>query len=386
MRILVLHSRYQSGPVSGENRVVQDEVQLLTDAGHQVSLWAPESFVAGSLLKAGISAVWSRSAESEVRRLVKEQSSQVVHCHNLIPALSPAVITAASQAGAAVVMTLHNYRLLCLPATFLRDGEICEDCQGKAPWRGVLHRCYRGSMGGSGALAASLMLHRQLRTFERVARFLAVSRFVRIKHIEGGFPEQQIRVKPNFVWPGTRRTGAGDYFLYLGRLSHEKGVATLLQAWPGLKVPLLVAGDGPDRAALEEMAPRAVRFLGSVDPSKAMSLISGARALLMPSIWYEGAPRSALEAFSSGVPVLASDIGALPDTIDHGVSGLLLPPADPAAWAEGIRRLLLDREADCLGRGAWEAWSARYSPNAGLRDLEEAYEDAISSRSGPSLD
>ena len=235
MRVLILHSRYLSGTTSGENRVVEDEARLLRDAGHDVLVWAPspsELGVAGRV-RAGASALWSARAVEKVRRLIGRHQPQVVHCHNLFPMLSPAVIRAAA-AEAPVVATLHNFRLLCLPATFVRDGEPCEDCLGHLPWRGVRYRCYRGSRLGSGALAGSLGLHRALGTFDDVRRFLAVSDFVRAKHVEAGFPPEQIKVKPNFSWPLPRREGPGEYFLYLGRLSPEKGVPTLLEAWRGL--------------------------------------------------------------------------------------------------------------------------------------------------------
>ena len=154
MRILVLHSRYLSGQTSGENRVVEDEVELLSEAGHDVQVWSPSPSPSPSelstlgLARLGVGAVWSRAAVKEVRRLMRRQRTEIVHCHNLFPMLSPAVLSAAAAEGASVVMTLHNYRLFCLPATFLRDGRICEDCLGHIPWRGVMHRCYRDSTLG----------------------------------------------------------------------------------------------------------------------------------------------------------------------------------------------------------------------------------------------
>jgi hypothetical protein len=147
LRILILHSRYLSGDASGENRVVEDEYRLLKEGGHDVLLWQPSpTDVRGlGLLRTSASAIWSRSAAQQVVNLVREHRSDVVHIHNLIPALSPAVIRGVAAEGIPVVVTLHNYRYMCLPATFLRDDRICEDCLGHVPWRGVYHRCYRGS-------------------------------------------------------------------------------------------------------------------------------------------------------------------------------------------------------------------------------------------------
>ncbi len=158
LRILILHSPYLTGDASGENRVVEQEARLLEAAGHSVWTFLPERRASRRLGggREALSAVWSGDAVRRVRGLIARDSPDVVHCHNLFPALSPAVLRAADDAGAAVVMTLHNYRLLCLPATFLRDGRVCELCLGRQPWRGVVHRCYRGSLGGSAALGTSL--------------------------------------------------------------------------------------------------------------------------------------------------------------------------------------------------------------------------------------
>ncbi|MBA3349286.1 MAG: glycosyltransferase, partial [Actinobacteria bacterium] len=248
MRILVGHSRYQSGPVSGENRVVDDEVELLRGAGHDVLLWDPEAATASGfgLAKTAQQAIWATESVGDLRRAIRDHRPDVAHFHNLFPVLSPAVLRAASDDGIPTVMTLHNYRLLCLPATFLRDGNVCEDCLGHLPWRGIVHRCFRDSLPGSAAYAASLSLHRGLRSFERVALFLCVSRFVADKHVEAGWGRDRLEVKPNFTWPSPKRVGPGEYFLFLGRLSSEKGAGVLIETWRPELGRLVVAGDGPE--------------------------------------------------------------------------------------------------------------------------------------------
>src|SRR5262249_30270757 len=158
-------------------------------------------------LHEGISAIWSAAAVRNIEKLVRSHRPDIVHCHNLFPGLSPAVLRAVRGTSAAVVMTLHNYRLVCLPATLLRDWTICEDCVGRLPWRGVAHGCYRKSTAGSAALAVSLGLHRGLGTFDRVDLYLAVSEFVRAKHVDAGLSAERILTKPNFVWPSQRRDG-----------------------------------------------------------------------------------------------------------------------------------------------------------------------------------
>jgi glycosyltransferase involved in cell wall biosynthesis len=366
--------------VSGENRVVDDEARLLIEGGHQVDVWDPAPADAHGLRLAGTAAraIWSTEATARVRALILRSKAEIVHCHNLFPQLSPAVLRAASSEGVAVVMTLHNYRLLCLPATFIRDGRVCEDCLGRTPWPGVVHACYRDSTLGSAALATSLSLHNAFRTFDRVTRYLAVSGFVRRKYVEAGWPDDRIEVKSNFAWENPKREGPGRYFLYLGRLSPEKGIRTLLSVWSRSSMPLLVVGDGPAAQALKEDAPPNVEFRPTVSPAEVPALIREARALLLPSVCYEAQPRVILEAYAAGVPVLASDLGALPEAVPPD-SGLLVPPGDAAAWADAVERLLDDRESERLGEGAWRRWRDRYSPERGLQNLEDAYRRAVAS-------
>ena len=314
-----------------------------------------------------------------MREMVRSHRIQIVHVHNLFPTLSPAVLRSATKAGAVVLVTLHNYRLLCLPANLLRDGRVCEACVGRLPWRGIRYRCYRGSALGSGVLAASLTAHRRFGTFDCVTRYLAVSEFVMRKHLEAGIiPGHLIVVKPNFSWPAPAREGPGEYYLFLGRLAPEKGVDTLLSAWGG-RVPgrLVIAGHGPEASRLRRAAPKGVEFRGPVAASEVPALMAGARALLVPSRWYEAAPRTIIEAYAAGVPVLASDIGALRDAVEDGVTGYLVPPEDAGAWAGAAERLADDGESERLGEGGRSRWMQRHSPERGLEGLVSTYREAL---------
>ena len=383
MRILILHSRYLSGDASGENRVVEDEFRLLQEGGHDVRLWqpSPTDTQGLGLIKTSVSAIWSRSAAQEVVQLARKQGSDVVHIHNLIPALSPAVIRAVAGEGIPVVVTLHNYRYMCLPATFLRDNRICEDCLGHVPWRGVYHRCYRGSVLASGVMATAFTLHGKLGTFDRVAKFLAVSSFIREKYIEAGFSPESIAIKSNFAWPTDVRRGAGDYFLFVGRLSEEKGVETLVKAWDRSLGRLVIVGDGPQGPMLRASASDGVEFRGFVPGEEIPEILRGARALLFPSICYEAQPRTILEAYAVGVPVIASAIGGISDLVDKG-SGYAVSPHDPQEWFRTIGLLRDDALATRLGANAFRLWQSRYSPEQGRRHLEDAYMAASQMRGG----
>lgn len=378
MRVLIIHSRYLSGLASGENSVVEDEARLLSEGGHEVQVWQPTpSHVAGvGLVRTGIETAWSAQAVAQVRAMVREAGAHVVHAHNLFPTLSPAVLSAAADEGATVIMTLHNYRLMCLPATYLRSGRICEDCAGRLPWRGVLHRCYRGSLPGSAALAASLSVHRALRTFDRVDLYLAVSEFLRAKYVDAGFRPERVRIKSNFAWATTRRQGSGDFFLYVGRLSAEKGIHTVVRAWHDVPARLIVVGDGPDAEELRSIAPEHVEFTGLLRRAEVADLLTKAKALLVPSLSYEAQPRAILEAYAAGVPVIASRIGGLPDLVTDGESGRLVSPRRPGAWAEAVVQLLNESETERLAEGAYQLWKSRYSPERALENLNEVYQSA----------
>lgn len=379
MRIGIAHSRYLSGPISGENRVVEDEASLLREAGHEVFVWSPipEAESKRDLLRVGAQSTWSLRATKELTRLATENDLDVVHFHNLFPLVSPAGIRAVASKGVATVMTLHNYRLLCLPAVFVRDERVCEDCLGHVPWRGVVHRCYRGSALGSASLALSLSLHRAIGTFERMSLFFAGSRFVRDKHVQAGIDPARIEVKPNFVWPLERRKGPGEYYLYLGRMSPEKGIDRLVAAWRSISSPLLVVGDGPQLEGVRRIAPPNVRFTGGVEPGAVPELVQGARAVMIPSVTYESAPRAVLEAYSAGVPVIASRIGALPEVVEDSVTGILADPFVASDWPSAVRTLDDDRASEAMGGNAWNRWRENHSPEQGLKGLEHGYREAM---------
>lgn len=377
MKVLIVHADYQSGPASGENQVVNDEARLLEEAGHDVRRLtrAPMSSGVRGTFRSGADAVWSRLSVKEVSKLIADDRPDVVHCHNILTGISPAIIHSISRTSVPIVMSLHNYRLMCLPGTFLRDGELCELCRGRLPVPGVRWACYKGSRIASGVLGSSLALHRAVGSFDRVTLFAAVSEFLRGKHIEGGMEERRIVVKPNFAWPAERREKS-DYFMFMGRLAPEKGVRTLIDAWRGVKSKLLVVGDGAEAPPLRAIAPSNVEFLGSVEHERALGLLGRARGLLVPSLWYEGAPRTILEAYAAGVPVLGSRIGALPELIEDGVSGLLIRPGEPEAWRLGIAALEDESTARGLGEGAHELWNRHYRPDGALENLLTVYRKA----------
>jgi glycosyltransferase involved in cell wall biosynthesis len=385
MRVLQLHTSYRNR--GGEDAVVEAEGDLLRAAGHDVrtirAANAPSPLRAGQQLA---QAPWNRGASRRVRRAIAAAPPDVIHVHNTWFALSPAVLPAARASGAAVVVTLHNYRLLCANGLLFRDGRPCTDCVGTHPWHGVTHACYRSSRLQSVPAAATIAFNRRRQTWEHNADlFLALTDFARRQFILGGLPAERIAVKPHFVADAPARSGppalsrAG---LYVGRLSAEKGVDTLLDAFARvgeLGLELVVIGDGPQRAQLMRQAGPAVRFTGALPRRAVQDWLGRARVCAFPSRWFETFGLVLPEAMAAGLPVIASDLGGTPDVVGSDGAGLLVRPGDPAAWADALSQSADDRWVDRAGAQARQRHQRLYSPAAGLAGLERAYQTASES-------
>lgn len=386
MRVAMLHNRYRSGQPSGENTVVGQTIDLLRDAGHEVDLYAHDSdSIAGMSRKSRallpLRSVWSFSDERDLTLRWQERRPDIVHVHNTFPLFSPSVLAAAAGQRLPVVATLHNFRLMCANGVLQRDGGPCEACVGRIPWRGVVHGCYRESRAQSVPLAAAITVHRGLRTWQRhVTTFIAPSEFVRSRYVRDGFAADRIVVKPHAVpQAGPVRAGAGEFVLFLGRLTQEKGFADLLAAWDRTLGELVVVGDGPLRAAGEARAARdpSVRMLGALPWRDCMDLLPSARVLVVPARSYETFGLVVVEAFAHGVPVVSSRIGALAELVDDGATGALAPPGDPQELRRALGRLADPGVSIACGRRAREVYLQRFTPERDLAATERIYADAI---------
>lgn len=391
MRILVGHNFYQQA--GGEDNVFAAETEMLESHGHDVVRYTRhnDEFRELSALRACAVTLWNRGSHDELRAILARERPDVCHFHNTFPLMSPSVFAAAASMGVPVVLTLHNYRLVCPAGVLMRDGRVCEECVGgPVPWRAVAHSCYRGSRAASASVAAMLALHRFLGTWrDRIDLFIALTEFAREKMIQGGLPAGKIAVKPNFILPDPGFSSErADYALFVGRLTEEKGITTLLEAWRtiGDRVPLRIIGDGPmageARRAAESLP--GVTYLGRVPRSESLSQIRGARVLVFPSTWYEGLPLTILEAYATGLPVIASNLGSIREVVLDGRTGLLFTPGSPSELA--CKVLDLTRRGGQLiemGREARREFERKYTREKNYRQLTDCYRRVLSEKDSP---
>lgn len=382
-RVLVVHNRYQHA--GGEDSVVASEIDLLRSYGHTVKRYDRDNSEVESLGKVSLAAqtVWSRRTTRDLARDFLEFRPDVVHVHNTFPLISPSVYWLANRQRVPVVQTIHNFRLLCLQAMFLRNGHVCEDCIGHSLWRGVVRKCYRGSYLASAAAGFAMQVHRFAGTFrDKINMYVALNSFCRDKLVAGGLPANRIRIKPNFIASlpvgPEERTGNP---LFVGRLSEEKGVGLLANVARhlGARTVIDVVGSGPQAGELSGVA--GLRMLGAQPPERVYELMRNAPFLIMPSIWYENMPRTLVEAYACGTPVIASRLGALAELVDHRVSGLLFSSgsgdelARMAEWA-----ISHPQEMRIMGKAARRIYEFNYTPEANYEMLTAIYADALHDR------
>jgi glycosyltransferase involved in cell wall biosynthesis len=380
LRILSIHNNYKFR--GGEDESRESEERLLREMGHQVDLYEENNTRIAKINPANLAlrTVWSQQSYRTVQSKLRQNRCDLIHVQNFFPLISPSVYYAAQAENVPIIQTLRNYRLICPNGLFFRDGRVCEDCLGKfVPYPGVTHACYRQDRGATAATAAMLTFHRTIGTWNRVNLFITLSEFARQKFIEAGFPAAKMLVKPNFVHPDPGvGGGSGDYALYVGRLSVEKGLDVLISAWERLstKMPLKIVGEGP----LAEMVVAAtlrmphIEWLGQRPISEVHELMGEAKFLIFPSKWYETFGRVAVEAFAKGTPVIASNIGAIAELIDLPKNGLCFNPGDPQDLADKVEWCLshpkLVREMRRYARAEYES---KYTATQNYSQLIEIY-------------
>jgi glycosyltransferase involved in cell wall biosynthesis len=350
VKILLVHNSYQQS--GGEDAVFEQERRLLELNGHIVityerSNWEVNSYSGLRRVELVGRAIWAKDVRQQFARLLDQEKPDLVHVHNIFVMISPSIFSACRDADVPVVQTLHNYRLYCPAATFFRDGHICEECVEHGLWRGVVHGCYRDSRSATAVVAMMLAVHRQLQTWTReVDCYIVLSECARTKFLECGLPAEKIFVKSNFVHPDPCPPGPGgarEYALFVGRLSPEKRVTTMLAAWThlrNLKIPLVVLGGGPQLEQLKKQVADQgmtnISFRGPTSHDQTLAMMRTARFLVFPSEWYENFPVTIAESFACGVPVICSRIGAMQEIVADGRTGLHFRSGDAIDLSEKV--------------------------------------------------
>lgn len=345
-----------------------------------VELEPPPRGLAG--IAAGARMVWSPSSARGMARALERFQPDVVHCHNIYHQLSPSVLAPVRRAGVRCVMTLHDYKLACPSYQMLDHGRLCDACVGHSKFQAARHRCKSDSLAASALLSVESSLHRRLGAYNGVQVFISPSRFLADVMLRDGIPAERLAVVNHFVEMGQSapsRSGRAG-FVFAGRLAPEKGVDTLIRAAAlmGGSTLVHIAGDGPERRSLEALAagvaPERVQFHGRLEKQELQALVGSCIASVVPSRWNENQPMTILESYALQVPAVVTGLGGMPELVEDGVEGLVVPPDEPAALAAALSGLAADpQRAVRMGALGRERLARQFAPDLHLRRLEAVY-------------
>lgn len=384
MKIALLHNYYQIK--GGEDAVLEQERNLLLNGGNEVSLYTISNDSITSFydkFKVFLQAHYSSSSKQKIKNFLERFRPDIVHVHNFFPLLTPSIFDACNELKIPAVLTVHNFRLICPSALLMHDGQIYEKAIRGSAYKTVFDRVYKNSLLGTLSVAHMIEHHKKKRTWQvKVSKIICLTEFQKSKFLEAGFKSDNIRVKPNFkintVSESDLSNQRNGRALFVGRLSHEKGLELLLDAFSNLPYDLDVVGDG-DLEFLKSTAPGNIHFLGHLPREQVEQKMLSASVLLMPSIWYEGFPMVLVEAFSNGLPVICSDIGSMAEIVEHGKTGMHFKKGDMADLREKIVQLLSDHNVSTkMGKKAREVYLEKYTDRVNYRILMKIYQEAMS--------
>ena len=391
MRILYCHNYYRHR--GGEDVSFELDVQRLRSAGHDVEVFTRDNHeLRGGPLGTAARSLFNRATAAAIRERLTEFRPDVLHCNNLFPQITPSVCSVAAKLGVPVVMALRNYRSFCANTFFFRDGKVCTKCLGlPAAVHGIRHRCYRDSVSAS-AVVAAIQTHRRVARVDRwIDAYVTPSEFSRTLHVENGYPASKVFVRPNYIHPDLGaespqqavRQNSGAVFV--GRLSKEKGVDTLIDAWQRheLDISLTIIGGGPETDSVREAAasdPR-ITMTGSLPTNEVLAHLAAAECLIMPSRWFETFGRTIAEAFSRGTPAIVSDLGAMAELVDPAC-GWKFPAGDAEALADRVHRLRGQSETEraAMRSAARARYESRFSWEQSYRRLLRCYRQVFENR------
>jgi len=389
MRILLIHNQYkQSG---GEDVVFKSESDLLLKHGHQVDNLVYDNSIIETIydkLMSGLKLIYNPDTAHDLFVKIRDFKPDIIHVHNILPLVSPSIFYVARKWNIPLVLTLHNYRLICPSATLFFKGKIYEKSIHSilpfdAIWKGV----YRNSSIQTAAVALMTAVHNIIGTWKnQVDCFITLTEFARKKIINStlSIPENKLVVKPNFAEDcGYGSDHREDYFLFVGRLTEEKGIRTLLNAAKTNNFKLMIIGDGPLKELVEAAVKEtpSITYLGFQPRDNVINYLKKCKALIFPSIWYEGFPVIMVEALSTGTPIIASDLGSMSEIIEHGVNGLHFKPGDEQNL---ISRIIQMKDSDELSSrlcdNARLSYKRLYTPDRNYSKLVGIYENVLQRR------
>ncbi len=385
MKILFIHNQYQYA--GGEDIAVDSEIKLLRQKEHDVRVLKFDNKIIvqqkNSFLT-GIQSIYNTSSRKLVTDAINTFHPDLIHVHNLFFLASPSVLFAAKKHRVPVILTLHNYRLICCNALLLRNNTVCELCvQKKFPLSGIKYKCYRSSGSQSALVTSITSIHKILRTWKnKVHTYIALTEFGKNKFINSSLALNpgQIKVIPNFVEDAGVGPVSRNGFLFVGRISQEKGVAMMLECFAELpQYNLIVAGEGPDKMKLQTQFKNSsnIIFYGQKPKNEILELMKQSEALIFPSIWYEGLPFSVIEAFSTGTPVISSNLGAMTDMIKDGYNGLHFYPNNVHDLKESIEKFMQIADRNRIRVHARETYEKSYTPDSHYHQLLSVYQKAL---------
>lgn len=388
MRILQVHNKYKQA--GGEDVVCDQEYELLSRSGIQVERYIVDNSVEIQSLFSKIRLVfkthYSASSRNVVTDLIEREDIGLMHVHNFFPLLTPSIFDASYDKGIPSVLTLHNYRLIHPGGLLINAGEIDERSVKGSAYECVLDGVYRDSILQTLVVAHMIEYHRRRGTWkQKVDRFIALTEFARKKFMEGGIPGEKISVKPNFVQDPLAGADGNihqkdDYFIFIGRISREKGIETLVETWKRYDVPakVYIFGDGPLLELLKKETGDSeyIVWMGHRSRDEVFRFLKKAKALLFPSIWYEGFPMTIVEALSFGTPVISTNIGSQSEIIDDGSTGLHMDVKNQEELYTKIMELIENRDwAQQLSRNARKEYEQKYTPEKNLEQLTAIYDE-----------
>lgn len=384
MKVLQVHNKYRKH--GGEETVLEEEKKVLEMNGHSVIQFIKDSSDLDTYSKADLVALSfsqrkSGKIKKEFNELLQKEKPDVCHVHNVFPLISPVIYEVCKEVHIPVILSVHNYKLICTNGFLFRNGEPCEECISKGLYHSIKYKCYRNSALATALQADTIQYHKGIGTWRNhVDKYLCLTLFQKNKLVSGGVPSEKIVIKPNFVFRQSRESVLGDYFLYVGRLEVEKGLNDLLALFEkNDKAQFVLVGECDTPEVFHKYDN--VSYLGKKNREEVGKILNRSRAVIFPSLLFEGMPMVIIEAFASGKPVISRDNGAMTEMIQDGITGLKY--SSNSELIRAVEEMQDDHEwVKRMGKIAYEEYERKYSDIVGYGNLMKVYSEVVESKNG----